>query len=630
MINHLSSLDRIKLNTISAVTQVVIFYTNGDVLDSCDTLIKVDPKNSIFSQFDFLKSIEEVFPSLPEGKKLDFDTVEWNEQRSGLFSLSFEKLDSTKIQWVIFDKTKEQEHIAKVQQARNESAINEEFLEIQRKYLEMEKALLDFKNEELQRVQKFKEQFFAEVSHEMRTPLNSISGLIDLLKSDRNDVNVDYVTALKATSQHLNAIINDVLDLSKIEAGKFTLTSKPFDLQETIDRIVSGFSHEAMAKGVALEVQMSPSVPTNIAGDQVRLSQIIYNLFGNALKFTSSGSVSISIEAEAMKDNRFKLSFAVADTGKGMSKEAIENLLEPYAQVEGQDYHQFGGTGLGLGIAHQLIQLMGGALQIQSESGKGTEMSFELEFEASKSIKPKISNKELPDLSHLNVLFVEDDEVGTVLLKGLAKETGLKARFANTVKDFQEASVQEAYDYIVSDINLPDGDMTAAIREMRSKKGLNQGTSVIFLSGDDKAMHPSLEELSDWKFLMKPIITTELIELLRMEEVKVNLDNLRASTQGDVALMKEIINTILETLPLEIEKLNQAVRANDHVLARKVLHKINPSISYLGNPALIALRKSIYLQAGKGEEIESSTSTFSQMISLALQAFEKEKAKLLL
>lgn len=628
MMDSLSNLDRIKLNMISALTQVVIFHTNGDVLESCDTLVKVDAKNSIFSQFDFLKSIEEVFPSLPEGEKLDFDMVEWNEQRSGLFSLSFERLDSTKIQWVIFDKTKEQENIGKVQQARNESAINEEFLEIQRKYLEMEKALLDFKNEELQRVQKFKEQFFAEVSHEMRTPLNSISGLIDLLKSERRDINFDYHAALKATSQHLNAIINDVLDLSKIEAGKFTLSSESFDLHETIDRIISGFTHGATAKGVALEIELGHSVPKNIKGDQVRLSQIIYNLLGNALKFTSSGSVSLSLKAEVANENLFKLNFAIADTGKGMSQEAIQQLLEPYAQVEGQDYLEFGGTGLGLGIAQQLIQLMGGELKIQSELEKGTEMSFELEFEGSKSIEPKPLKSEMLDLSHLNVLFVEDDDIGTVLLKGLARETGIKARFATSIEAFEREITLSTYDRIVSDINLPDGDMISAIGEMRSKKNLNQRTPVIFLSGDDKAMHLGLEELTDWEFLMKPITTTELIELLNTKEVNVNLDNLRASTQGDIGLMKEIIITIIETLPLELEKLNQSVLENDTELSRKVLHKISPSISYLGVPELASLRKELYAAVAKGESIEKGFKAFEELVISALEMLEKEKGKL--
>lgn len=623
----LSRIDRIKLSMVSAVSQVVIFYTNGDILDSCNTLIKVDAKCSIFSQFDFLKSIEELFSSLPEGEKLDFDMVEWNEQRSGLFSLSFEKVDSTKIQWVILDKTKDQESITKIQQARNESAINEEFLEIQRKYLEMEKALLDFKNEELQRVQKFKEQFFAEVSHEMRTPLNSISGLIDLLKSDQKDTRVDYHSALKATSQHLNAIINDVLDLSKMEAGKFTLTSKPFNLHETIDRIISGFSHSARVKGVGLEVKKGLSVPTNIEGDVIRLSQIIYNLVGNALKFTTSGSVSISIEAEVVKENLFKFSFVIVDTGKGMSREAVDKLLEPYAQVEGQDYHQFGGTGLGLGIAQQLIQLMGGELRIESQLNLGTTMSFELAFEASESIESKPSKQEMPDLSHLNVLFVEDDEVGTVLLKGLANETGIKAHFASTIEAFREALVEKEYDHIVSDINLPDGDMISVIREMRSQNGLNQGTQVIFLSGDDKAMHPGLKKLTGWKFLMKPIITAELIELLSIEEVKIDLGNLRASTQGDLGLMKEIITTILETLPLELKKLSQSVLENDTELSRKILHKISPSISYLGVPELVSLRKELYAAVVKDERIEKGFGAFEELVISALEMLEKEKGK---
>lgn len=626
----ISRIDRIKLGMIAPLSQVVIFYTNGDLLDSCHTLIKVDSKSSVFSQFDFLKSIEEVFPSLPTGEKLDFEMVEWSEQRSGLFSLSFEKIDDTKIQWVLFDKTKEQEHIAKVQQARNESAINEEFLEIQRKYLEMEKALLDFKHQELHRVQKFKEQFFAEVSHEMRTPLNSISGLIDLLKSDGQDQTVDYHSALKATSQHLNAIINDVLDLSKIEAGKFTLEVKPFDLLETVDRIISGFSHSASAKEVTLKVKVDPSVPANIKGDQVRLSQVIYNLLGNAMKFTSSGSVSLTIKASSATEGLSKLSFAIVDTGKGMSSEAIDKLLKPYAQVEGQDYHQFGGTGLGLGIAQQLIQLMGGELQIESQLNKGTTMSFDLDFETSDMTELKASNIEAPKLSHLNVLFVEDDDIGLVLFKGLAKDAGISASFAKSIEDFDQVISATTFDFIVSDINLPDGDMISAIRKLRSEKGLNQNAQIIFLSGDDKDMHQGLAELKGCEFLMKPIVTTALLQLLTNEEVevKINLENLTASTQGDKTLMKEIILTILETLPIELEKLRGFVKTQQSEEAKKVLHKISPSISYLGVPELISLRKKLYTVSLTEENIALDFQDFEGRLNAALLALEKEKGRL--
>ncbi len=608
------------------MSQVVIFSTNGEVLDTCDTLIKIDRKISVFDQFDFLKSIEELFPGLPVGEKLVFDAVEWNEQTKGLYALEFEKVDDLRIQWIILDNTKEQEQVTKVQQSRNESAINEEFLEIQRKYLEMEKSLLDYKNQELNRVQKFKAQFFAEVSHEMRTPLNSISGLIELLKSEKQD-SEKYLEALKATSQHLNAIINDVLDLSKIEAGKFELIDKPFELKKSIEQITSGFAMLARDKGIELNVNVDASVPNAIIGDQVRISQVIYNLLGNALKFTTVGSVGLEVKAGLLERDKHNIQFSIADTGSGMSQEDVDKLLEPYAQVEGQDFHQFEGTGLGLGIAQQLIQLMGGALKIESKKGKGTNVSFELTLETTDSSSLTTEASDRPDLSHLNVLFVEDDEISMILLKGIVKDTGLEASFANSIEGFNRTVAETKFDFIVSDINLADGNVLPAFQALQNNAGLNQNTRIIFLSGDDQSAHPALGKLERWSFLLKPIATNHLIKLLARQElsIKINLDNLHASTQGDKALMKEIMSTILETLPLEIERLNQAVKVKNHELAKKTLHKINPSISYLGNSELIAARKSMYAQVAKGQGIETAVLTFSETLSFALKVFEDEK-----
>ncbi|OEK02662.1 hypothetical protein BFP97_14525 [Roseivirga sp. 4D4] len=628
MYDHISNIDRIKLQLIAPISQVVIFHTNGEVIDTCNTLFSVETKRSVFDQFDFLKSIEEVFPGLPLGERLTFEAIEWNEGTEGLFAMEFVKTDNIRIQWIIQDRSKDKAQIAQVQQERNESAINEEFLEIQRKYLEMEKELLNYKNDELQRIQKFKEQFFAEVSHEMRTPLNSISGLIDLLKSTKGLRDHEYLTALKATSNHLNAIINDVLDLSKIEAGKFRLTSDAFDLRQMLGRILKGFEVGASEKGVVLDTHLDTAIPIMIEGDEVRLSQVIYNLLGNALKFTERGSVSLSINVNSSELGH-KLGFTITDTGKGMSEADVKQILEPYAQADGQDHVKYGGTGLGLGIAQQLIGLMGGALKIESQKGVGTSMSFELEFQMSERDVVSEVNSVLPDLGHLKVLFVEDDEIGLVLLKGIVSEAEIQATFSETVEAFNNEIQKQTYDFIVSDVNLPDGNMISAIKGLRATKGPNQFTKVIFLSGDDVPTK-ELNEIYGSHYLKKPIATNSLMDILMAEEteVAINLDNLEASTSGDKALMKEILNTILETLPVELSNLKKAESENNQEQLRKVLHKINPSISYLGNEQLIANRKSLYDKVLEQETENGIISEFCDLTRKALAAVVKEKERL--
>lgn len=629
MYNHISNIDRIKLELIAPASQVIIFHSNGDLADSCDTLIRIDPGTSVFDQFDFLKSIEEVFPGLPIGERLTFDAVEWTEGAEGLFAMEFVKTDSIRIQWIIQDRSKDKAQIAQVQQERNESAINEEFLEIQRKYLEVEKSLLNYKNDELHRIQKFKEQFFAEVSHEMRTPLNSISGLIDLLKSTKPDDSSQHLAALKATSNHLNAIINDVLDLSKIEAGKFELTAKVFNFRKTLGHVMNGFSVSASNKGVALVMKLDDSVPTMVEGDEVRLSQVLYNLLGNALKFTEKGSVSLSV-ASNRSERGHKLSFMIADTGKGMSGADIEKILKPYAQMEGQDHQKFGGTGLGLGIAQRLIELMGGGLEISSEKGKGTSMSFVLELGEAEMTESQSEATATMDLGHLKILFVEDDEIGLLLFNGLVAQTGIRATFSKTIEDFHREVEKTSFDFIVSDVNLPDGNMISAIQSLRGRTGVNRFTRVIFLSGDEQQSLNELETLEGFNYLMKPIRTDDLLELLTLQKphTSIDLGNLKASTQGDKALMKEIMATIVETLPLELDKLMTAGRNGEFLSLQKVLHKINPSINYLGNEGLISERSRLYVKVSEQELITDELSRFCQAVTETLARFNEELQKL--
>ncbi len=628
MYDHISNIDRIKLQLIGPISQVVIFHTNGEVIDTCNTLFSVEPKRSVFDQFDFLKSIEEVFSSLPIGERLTFDAIEWNEGTEGLFAMEFVKADSIRLQWIIQDRSGDRAQIAQVQQERNESAINEEFLEIKRKYLEMEKTLLNYKNDELHRIQKFKEQFFAEVSHEMRTPLNSISGLIDLLKSGEINESHQYLMALKATSNHLNAIINDVLDLSKIEAGKFKLVKKSFNIRETLDRMLKGFSVNASNKGIALETRLDAHVPTLVEGDEVRLSQVLYNILSNALKFTEEGSVSLIIEAKPSKTGH-KLMFTIIDTGKGISKGEIKKILEPYAQVEGQDHQKFGGTGLGLGIAQQLIQLMGGKLNITSEEGEGTSMSFELEIGHSELSQKEPESLAITNLSHLKVLFVEDDETGLVLFKGIVSQTGIKASYSTTVEDFNNEVQKTHFDFIVTDVNLPDGDMIAAIRLLKERAGINQFTKIIFLSGDEEQSLKGLSTIEGFDYLMKPISVNDLLGLLSVQQSQINikLDNLSASTQGDKVLMKEIMSTIIETLPLELDNLMKAATNEEFLIMKKGLHKINPSINYLGDERLISERKRLYIEVVDQVLVTNDLSQFCQAVNKALVLFKQELLK---
>lgn len=615
-------LNQIKLNLISSKCQVTLFNLNGKVIESCDTLLKIDQRKSIFDQFDFLKSLEEIIPELPIHEKLEFSAVEWAEQINGLFSISIEKVEENLLQWVIQDNSSLKEDTLKVQQERNTATINEEFLEIQQRYLEMEKELLGYKNDELQRVQEFKTLFFAEVSHEMRTPLNSISGLISLLQEGDSSRSPEYLSALRATSNHLNSIINDVLDLSKAEAGKLELEESSFNLEQAIQNIITGFSLLVKEKQLFLEVEIDKSIPNTIIGDPTRLSQVIYNLLGNALKFTGEGGVSILVKTESSGSDDHRLHFEIKDTGKGMSQESIANILEPYAQSEGQSHGQFGGTGLGMGIANQLITLMGGKLSIESELGKGTIMSFDLNFKEGEALDGQDEFSSV-DLSHLNILVAEDDPISQVVLENTLKQYGIRYQLVSNQKALQKVLLDHSFDVILADVNLSDGPSTDVL--VGFKKELQ--TPIVFLSGDPESETSALKSLENWQFLMKPVIVSELLSALTSAEkpLVIDLSNLKAVTQNNTELMKELIGIISETLPIELAKIETALVARDSESIQKVLHKINPSISYFGIPTLIEKRKTLYDAVAIGEDISADYSVFNGQVLLAIDGLKKLK-----
>lgn len=628
-------LNKIKFDLMAPACQVTIFQTDGQIIQSCDTLLKTNKDNSIFDQFDFLKSLEEVFIHLPEDEKLEFTTVEWEEQVNSLFSISFEKINESQVQWIIQDKSFTKKALQSVQQERNNATINEEVLEIQQRYLQIEKELLNFRNAELNRVQKFKEQFFAEVSHEMRTPLNSISGLVTLLQEQhKGDTNQELLSVLQSTSNHLKSIINDVLDLSKIEAGKLKLDVYPFDLKQELANMATGFSVMAKEKGLKFNLSINSPFPKTVGGDLVRISQVIYNLLGNAIKFTEKGEVNFYVHAAPDERDCHQITFKIEDTGKGMSEEEVLKVLEPYAQVEGQGSNQLGGTGLGMGIAYQLVELMGGQLSIKSKVGDGTRISFTLlldsteKMEATNELLQELDN--IGDLSHLKVLIAEDDETNLLILKSVVDKHGMQATFVSDVSGLEKEIRGHKYNAIVSDINLSGGSALNVFIKLHETGFPSLMDPIIFLSGDSEENHPELDQINNGYFLMKPIEMRELVSLLvqTTNPLKVDLSNLKMSTQNDVELMKDLLDTIIKTLPIELNKLKGFIKADNFEQAAKVLHKINPSVSYLGSDELIELRAELHNAVSANEDVKNRVNTFKSLASRAMISLVIEKDSL--
>lgn len=633
-------LNQMKLSELGPLCQVTLFEPDGQIIESCDTLITIQKEVSIYEQFNFLMGIQEVIMEIKPDEPLVFELVEWTEQKDALFGMKFHKNAEGLIQWFILDKTAEKDQILAVQQSRNNASISEEVLEMKQQLLETEKRLLGYRNEELLRVQKFKERFFAEVSHEMRTPLNSITGLVKLLEWSEPKAIYDYLHALKATSEHLNHIINDVLDLSKVEEGKLQLEYLGFNLHEITSAILKGFSMAAGEKRIRLRSNIDRDIPHFILTDPIRLSQVLFNIVGNAMKFTHDGSICLNIKLNKVVEEQYFLAFEVTDTGIGMSEESIHKILEPYAQVEGQSYYEYGGTGLGMGIALHLIQALGGQLDIKSTKGKGTSMSFEIPCKAAQKADYTVDDHYDPaaniDTQNYSFLFAEDDAMSALIMKERATKWNLKSTFVSNINELKNELNNTTHDILVTDVHLGDGNAMEVIKSLRTSDSKNKDIPVLFLSGDVQSEHSQLNELTNWGYLVKPVnpksLSLKIREMLNLNDDNtlepVDLTHLKAAAQNDTDFVLELIDTILEHLPADMEKLSQALADQDAESARKLLHKMNPSISYLGIDSLIEERKALHDKVAEGQSIVKELSPFKARINMALEDLAAQKEEL--
>ena len=296
-------LKNIKLAYYDERSQYILMDQEGHLLDTCHTLFQVPTQHqSLFNSIPFLESLQDPIVALPPGEELLFGCIQTNLLgREGCFDFVFRRPDEKSFLWLIYDFTEHYRGLIPTQQERNNQAIEGEFMRIKQKAIELEKQLLAYKNEELHRVQEMKTTFFSQVSHEMRTPVNSILGLVSLIADQRDRAKGDHIEALKATTKHLATIVNDVLDLAKLESGQITLKRVAFRLRQTVKNVVESFRYLCQEKKIALSYTVDEHLPSYVLGDPTRLAQVLYNLLGNAVKFTREGSVRLAVAAKKKK-----------------------------------------------------------------------------------------------------------------------------------------------------------------------------------------------------------------------------------------------------------------------------------------------------------------------------------------
>jgi PAS domain S-box-containing protein len=330
-----------------------------------------------------------------------------------------------------------------------------------------------------------KQQFLSNMSHEIRTPMNSIVGFTKiLLKTNLNEMQKEYLHAIKTSGEALIVLMNDILDLAKVDAGKMVFEKRSFRLEESISTIIHLFEHKAQEKNIELIKAYNKKIPRILKGDAVRLHQIIINLLSNAVKFTKEGRITMGVDLLNEDDEKITVEFSVKDTGIGIPKNKMDKIFESFEQASNFTSRVYGGTGLGLAISKQLVELQGGTISVESDLGKGSTFSFILNFEKTRDdIELESDSLEIvTGIKNLNVLIVEDVMLNQLLLKTILTDFGFKYDVADNGIIAIDKLQANTYDIILMDLMMPEMNGFEATEYIRKK--MDSKIPIIALTAD--------------------------------------------------------------------------------------------------------------------------------------------------
>lgn len=480
-----------------------------------------------------------------------------------------------------------------------------------------------------------KSQFLAAMSHEIRTPMNAVMGMAELLRGTKLDAEQrQYLNIFEAASESLLSLLGDILDISRIEAGQLQLENIPFSVQTTLETICKVLSPRATEKGLTLKYEVGDSVPDFVRGDPTRLRQVCINLVGNAIKFTREGEVGISVKrAPAGNDNgQVRLNFSVRDTGIGIRDEDLVKIFDRFTQADSSITRDYGGSGLGLTICKSLVELMGGAISVQSNPGEGSTFFFGCVFEpAEEDFAPELPRHDAPLArdcdAPLRVLLVEDSEYNAFVVLAYLKDSHCLVDVARNGAEGVEFFRENKYDIVLMDMRMPVMDGYSATRAMRGHERERGETHTPIIAMTAQAFVEDVQRSLDAGcdlHLAKPIRKDELLDALRgLVGLRGNGGHSDAFAPAEKALDKEAGGgtSFQEAIVVHLDPDIAAVAPR---YLQSVSQRLNDLKELLATEQWEPLRRSGHQMKGEGEAF--GFSPISEMGAVIQTAAEKQDA----
>jgi len=468
---------------------------------------------------------------------------------------------------------------------------------------------------------KIKDQFLANMSHEIRTPLNALKGFSRLLSKTKLDQEQQqFSSIINSSSESLLEIVNDILDLSKIESGAWSISNKRFSLHNLLNDLDLTYSTIANEKKLTFQLLLADGVDNNLNGDPQRLQQVLMNLISNAIKFTNEGTITLQVSLFNKKDDSTTVQFVVLDTGIGIPDDKLDLIFERFEQLDNSFVRRQGGTGLGLSITKMIIESMGGKIIVNSEQGKGSRFSFNINFKA--GIQPALAteinqpeiNQVVTDPACKAILLAEDNKVNQLLVQKMLAPFNIQPVIAENGHQVLQLLEKQHFDLVLMDIQMPlmDGfSTTSIIRKERGKALPIIGMTAYVQPGEIKKCYDSgmnefipkpidedrfLSVLKKYVFLEAPFLPDNLANAALLPH---NFTFLEKMCNGNKASMEVILKTMKLELPKEVKLFEESLLKKDYAALKTITHHLKSTISPLGpeseiSQALAAVDKLFY------------------------------------